>query len=533
MIFFAAAVIGKLFFLQIKNGDFYKALSQGLHASFAETEGERGEIFLSDGKPLAVNIDYPFLYVVPKGIEDAEKTSEALSEVLGLDKNFISEKINQDNFYSVVKKKLTSEEVEAVQKLNLEGVHLDKETGRYYPQETLASQVVGFLGAEGNGQYGVEESFDEVLKGEQEFTGTQKGSDLFLTLDYNVQFEAEKLLEKAKENLKIEKGLIIVADPNSGKIIAMASSPVFNPNTYQEYASKEGFSAFKETATQELFEPGSVFKPITMAGALEEGKITPDTTYVDKGSVKIEGWPKPIYNYDQKVYGEQTMTNVLEKSINTGAVFAEKALGKNLFLKYIEKFGFFQPTGIELQETYSENNEVKTGREINLATAAFGQGIEMTPIQLIRAFSAIANGGKLVKPYIIEKKVQGGVEIKTNPELSDLVISSKTARQVTSMMISVVENGFGKSARIPQYYIAGKTGTAQVTFSALGIDKEGYSQNTIQTFISFFPAFNPKFLVLVKLDNPQAKTAEYSAVPIFHDLADYMIHYYQIPPDYE
>ena len=228
------------------------------------------------------------------------------------------------------------------------------------------------------------------------------------------------------------------------------------------------------------------------------------------------------------------MTNVLEKSINTGAVFAETQLGEAFFLNYIEKFGFFEKTGIDLPEIYSENRVIKNGREINFATASFGQGIEMTPMQLARAYCAIANGGKLIKPYLVEKILENGNLVKEiQLETSLPIISSKTSRQLTAMLVSVIENGYGKSAKIPGYYIAGKTGTAQVAFSNLGINKEGYSEKTIQTFVGFAPAFDPKFLILIKLDNPKAKTAEYSAVPIFHDLAEYIIHYWQIPPDYE
>jgi cell division protein FtsI (penicillin-binding protein 3)/stage V sporulation protein D (sporulation-specific penicillin-binding protein) len=259
-----------------------------------------------------------------------------------------------------------------------------------------------------------------------------------------------------------------------------------------------------------------------MAGALEEGKITPKTTYIDKGIVKIGGYT--IYNYGKKVWGKRTMTEVLEKSINTGAVFVERKLGNNLFLKYIENFGFFEKTGIDLPEIYSENKEFKKGYEINFATASFGQGIEITPIQLVRAYCAIANGGRLVTPYLNSDK---------KPELSKPVISSKTASQLATMLVSVVDNGFAKPAHIPGYYIAGKTGTSQVPFTSLGIKKRGYSEKTWQTFIGFFPAFDPQFLILVKLDNPKTKNSEYSAVPIFHDLAEYIINYYQIPPDYE
>jgi cell division protein FtsI/penicillin-binding protein 2 len=527
---FSLAISGRLFFLQILNRDFYKALSQGLHTPFNETEVERGEIFFRGGEPLAINIDLPFVFASPKKINNFEETAEALSQILSLDKNSVLEQLkkDKDKSYSLLKRKLTQQEVDDLKKLNLGGVYLDEEMVRYYPQENLASQVIGFLGAQGIGQYGLEESFNDILENAKN-AEAKKGPDLTLTIDYNIQFEAEKSLQGAKENLEIESGQIIVIEPNKGEIIALANFPNFNPNQYEKYAQEENLEIFKNSVTQKLFEPGSVFKPITMAAALEEEKITPQTTYVDEGQVKVDGWS--ILNYGQRVYGEQTMTNVLEKSINTGAVFAQKQLGENLFLNYFEKFGFFEPTGIDIRETYPdfENSELRKSREINFATASFGQGIEMTPIQLARAYCAIANGGKLIKPYLVEKILENGTEInEIQPEVSSSIISSKTSRQLTAMLVSVVENGFAKSAKIPGYYIAGKTGTAQVAEGGV------YSPDkSIQTFIGFAPAFDPKFLILIKLDNPKTKTAEYSAVPIFRDLAEYIIHYYQIPQDYE
>ena len=524
---FGAAIISRLIFLQILKGDFYKALSQGLHSSFQKTQIERGEIFLKGGEPLAINIDLPFVFASPRGIEKSEETAEALSQILNLDKNSVLEKLKKDNFYSLLKRKLTQKEVDDLKKSKFEGVYLEEEKVRYYPQETLASQAIGFLGAEGIGQYGLEEFFNDILENAKD-AEAKKGQDLILTIDYNIQFKAEKLLQEAKENLEIESGQIIVIEPISGKILTLAHFPNFNPNQYEKYAKEENLEIFKNSVTQKLFEPGSVFKPMTMAAALEEEKITPQTTYIDEGQVKVDGWKKSIYNYGGKVYGEQTMTNVLEKSINTGAVFVQKQLGENLFLNYFEKFGFFEPTGIDIRETYSENNVIKNGRAINFATASFGQGIEMTSIQLVRAYCAIANGGKLIKPYLVEKILENGTQIEEiQPEVSSSIISSKTARQLTAMLVSVVENGFAKGARIPGYYIAGKTGTAQVAEGGV------YSPDkSIQTFVGFAPAFDPKFLILIKLDNPKAKTAEYSAVPIFHDLAEYIIHYWQIPPDY-
>lgn len=509
IIIFSLILISRLFFLQIFKGNYYRALSFGLHNSFSENMQKRGEIFFQTGEPLALNREYSFVFALPKKISDKEKTIQVLSEILNLDENFISEKLEEQNSFSVIKRKLSSDEVEKLKKIKLDGIFVETETIRYYPQENLASNIIGFVDTEGNGQYGIEGYFDETLK---------QGQDLILTLDYRVQFEAEKLLKKAKEGLEIEGGQIVVAEPTSGKILAMANFPNFNPNSYQDFAKT--LEIFKNPVTQNLFEPGSVFKPMTMAAAIEEGKITPQTTYQDSGEIRINGWI--IRNYDNRVYpGNITMTEVLEKSINTGAVFAQRQIEKSVFFDYLKKFGFFEKAGIDLPEVFSENKELNQMREINFATVSFGQGIAITPIQLVRAYCAIANGGKLVTPYLVEN-IQRKTEIRK-------VISQKTASQLTSMLISVVENGYGKRAKIPGYFVAGKTGTSLQP----KIGQAGYSEKTWQTFVGFFPAFNPKILILVKLDNPKTKTAEYSAVPIFHDLADYIIRLYQIPPDYE
>jgi len=549
---FGATIIGRLIYIQILNRQLYKALALGQQQFSIQVQGERGEIFLKDREnllPLAINKTWPFCYIWPKEIKNKEEVAEKLGSILNLDENEILEKIkNEESLFTPIKSKLTEEEVEKIKELNFGGIYLGKEVLRYYPQESLGSQVIGFLGGEGKGQYGIEGFYDEILtaekgylEGERGLGGNliflnsenlsliQKGADIVLNIDYNIQFVAEKLLESAKEKFEIEKGQIIVIDPHSGKILALANFPNFNPNSYGE----EEMEIFKNGVIQETFEPGSVFKPITMAAGLDVGKITPQTTYIDKGIVEIGGWP--IYNYDQRVHGEQTMTQVLEKSINTGAVFVQQQIGSDIFLKYLQKFIFFEKTGVDLQEeVFSENLEFKKGYEVNFATASYGQGIAITPIQLVRAFCAIANGGRLVKPYVVEKIIDDGKEINIEPEISeDFVISRRTSSQLTAMLVSVVENGFGKAAKIPGYYIAGKTGTALIPYSALKIDKKGYSEKTIQTFVGFVPAFDPQFLILVKLDNPKTKTAEYSATPIFRELAKYIIDYWQIPPDYQ
>ncbi|MCX5712848.1 MAG: penicillin-binding protein 2, partial [Candidatus Omnitrophica bacterium] len=420
--------------------------------------------------------------------------------------------------------------------LNISGLELGEHLVRRYPQETMASQIVGFVGGEGVGQYGLEGNYEDILKGKDTFSanslfsGSFNGSDIYLTIDYNIQSIIEKALEDAKGNLNIESGQIIVMEPVTGKILAEANYPNFNPN---EYSKEKNFNVFQNSAVQKLFEPGSIFKPLTMAAAIDQGKITPDTTYVDTGSATSGKWI--IYNFGKRTYGKKTMTQVLENSINTGAVFAEKQLGNDLFLAYLKKFGLFEPTGIDLQEeAFSQNSELKKGYEVNYMTAAFGQGIETTPIQMLRAYSAIANNGRLVKPYIVEKIVSDGKTDNIDPQVAkEPVIDPKTAAEVTAMMVSVTENGFAKKAKVPGYYIAGKTGTAQISYSAINVNKTGYSDKTWQSFVGFAPAYSPRFLILIKLDNPSASTAEYSAVPIFQSIAKDILDYLEVPPDHE
>ncbi|MBZ9572144.1 penicillin-binding protein 2 [Patescibacteria group bacterium] len=555
ILLFGAAIISKLFFVQILNQDLYKALAQGQQKFFTQIQGKRGEIFLQDRESLyslAVNKTWKFCYASPREIKNKEEIAQNLSEILNLEKDKIFEKItskNEESLFVILKHKLTEEEINHLKEMDLSGIYLDKEELRHYPLESLASHLVGFLGGEGEGQYGVEGFYNDALRGKEGFlegernlggslilfnsenSSIREGSNILLTIDYNIQFMAEKILKEAKEKFEIEEGQIIVMNPNLGKVIALANFPSFDPNQYSEV---ENLGIFKNRTIQELFEPGSVFKPITMAAALDQEKITPHTTYTDPGIIKIGGWP--IYNYERRTYpGEITMTEVLEKSINTGAVFAEHQISHDIFLEYIERFGLFEETGIDLQgEVFSQNTELKKGYEVNFATASFGQGIAITPIQLARAFCAIANGGRLVRPYIVEKIIENNKTTEIQPEIfKDFLISQRTSSQLTAMLVSVVEHGFGKAAKIPRYYIAGKTGTAQIPWSALEIEKKGYSEKTIQTFVGFAPAFNPQFLILIKLNNPITKTAEYSAAPIFRELAKYIIDYWQIPPDYE
>ena len=544
--------LSRLFYLQINRGDYYKAMAQGQQTSLSETEGERGEISFKNGELLAMTEREPYLFLSPEEINDKEKAAEMLSPVIDKSKSALLEMMGKEgSFYEVVLETIAPDKASQVADLELEGVHIGYKTKRYYPQESTASQIIGFINENGEGQYGLEGYYDEDLRGKtvlekretnpysflfkMDEKDSLDGASLSLTIDYNIQFMAEKLLKAGVDKYDAEGGEIIVMDPNTGAIIAMAQDPDFNPNNYKN----EKMDSFQNSCVQKLFEPGSIFKPITMAAALNENAVTPETVFNDKLGYKQFGTYK-VYNYSNKIWGEVTMTKVLEGSINTGVMYAESLIGDKKFYDYLKAYGLFEDTGVDLSgEVSSTNKEIKKALdnkiEVNFGNASFGQGIAMTPLQMIRAFSAAINGGKLMKPYVVEKITKAGQEKEIEPvTVRENIVSQDTSVKLRQMLINVVEKGFGHLAKVSGYWIGGKTGTAQVPYTSLGISKSGYSDYTWQTFMGFAPALDPKFIILIKLNNPTAtKTSEYSAVPIFHDLAKYIIDYWQIPPDYD
>ncbi len=542
-IIFGAAVLAKLFYLQVVKGEYYEALALGQQMSVEDISAQRGDIFFSDAKTiLGQTKTKPVVYISPGKISesDIDLTAKELGLVLEGSEEDIKGQIQQGE---ILRKDITEEQYETLKQKNLKGVYINEVSIRVYPQKEYACHAAGFVNNEGQGQYGIEGYYDSILQGENiskskgsalgiltsVFSGKDsdlqtKGESLQLTIDYNIQYYAQKLLNEAFEQWKMDSGQIIVEEPQTGRILALATYPDFDPNNYSQ---EKNMGVFLNPVLQALFEPGSVFKPFTMAGALEENLVTPETKFTDTGVVNVGG--PAIYNFAKKVWGEQSMVGVLENSINTGAVFVEQKLGKNLFLKYAQKFGFFDKTNIDLAgEVFSSNETLKNGYPRDLATASFGQGIQMTSIQLIRGFSVIANAGKMMRPYVVEKIIYpNGQEKIQEPVLEKQVISEDTASKLSAMMVSVVENGGGRRAKVPNYYIAGKTGTAQIPKPGGGY----YETETIQSFIGFAPAFSPRFVILVRLDNPkQSDAASSCAAPIFGKLAKYIIDLWQIPP---
>jgi len=436
--------------------------------------------------------------------------------------------------------------------LKVPGVGFAIEKLRAYPENEIGSHLMGFVSyvdGEGKGKYGLEEFFNEELFGkygsvksekggasnimivnDREYTPPISGADLILTIDRNVQFIACEKLQAAVKKHGATGGSVIAMNPKTGAIIAMCSVPDFDPNNYKNV---QDISNYNNPALLYQYEPGSVFKVVTMAIAIDQGKVSPATTYKDEGQIMINGWPKPIKNSDYSTHGPHgvvDMNAVLENSLNTGAIFAMKQVGPRVFADYVKNFGFGEKTGIELgaESTGNIGNLLSSKvKEIDAATASFGQGIAVTPLQMIMPYQAIANRGVLMKPYIVKAIVRGTTREEITPKQIRRVISDKTASTMSAMLVNVVELGHSKKAYIDGYYIGGKTGTAQVAVSG------GYStDNYVHTFIGIAPIDEPAFVMLTKIDSPKdVQYAEGSALPLWTEIADFMLKYYQVPKD--
>ncbi|HAU66136.1 MAG: Peptidoglycan glycosyltransferase [Candidatus Uhrbacteria bacterium GW2011_GWF2_39_13] len=559
VVLFASIIILKLGYIQIFQHGFYEALASGQHEFFQKLIPKRGMIYLHDLKdqslvPLAVNQQLASVYADPRQIKDPRHTSEALGTLFGYTQEQVEaleKRLNQpEDPYEPIAKEVDDKMLEKISALKLEGVHSIPESVRLYPEPEMSGHLLGFLGTNEDGsvsgKYGIEGYFDKELSGtqgyllserdiagrliavaEREYEPSQDGVDIVLTLDRTIQYKACSVLQKAVLKHGAEGGSVVIVEPFSGKILAMCGAPDYNPNAYNEVDS---IRIFNNPVLFNAYEPGSIFKPLTMAAAVDVGAVTPKTTYIDTGSVMVEGWYKPIGNAEGKVYGESDMTKVLEESINTGMIFSMRAMGQETFVDYVKAFGFGKTTGIEIEtEVPGTIDALDFDSEIYAATASFGQGITVTPLQIVMAYAAIANGGVLKQPIIVDeiRHPDGLVEKRATKDIVQ-VIDPKSARTVAAMLVSVIEHGHGKKAAVPGYYIAGKTGTAQVARK----DGIGYDQdNTIGSFAGFGPVENPRFAMVVRIDNPQGVVwAESTAAPLFGELAEFLLQYFEVPP---
>lgn len=550
----AAAIVLRLYSLQVLAHEYYRELAANQHKIFEDLIPKRGEIFAKDGSgfyPVAVNRELSLVYAVPREIEDAGAVARELAIILQIDERELEEKLDQPNsWYAVIKHKVEDGKKEEIRSKKFKGIYASPEPERFYPAGNFASQTIGFVGSDGEkttGRYGLEAYWNEELEGragsleqerdtggrwisigEKNLLPAQNGADLYLTIDHTIQYRAEMAIKKSIEKYQADRGSIVVIDPATGGVLAMASAPDFNPNDFSEI---EDISVFANPAVSDNYECGSIFKAVTMAAGVDAGAVTPDTTYTDTGAVNEAGYT--IKNSDGKANGVQTMTQVLEKSLNTGVIFVEKELGNLQFLEYVKNFGFGTRTGIDtIGEAGGNISGLKEMRNINAFTASFGQGLSVTPIQFANAIATIANGGKLMKPRLVDKIVfSDGREEIIAPEETRNVISKEAGLDLARMMVSVVQNGHGKKAGVPGYLVAGKTGTAQVPKKGGGGYEDGQH---IGSFAGFAPAYDPKFAMLVKLDNPKnVEWAESSAAPTFGEMAKFLLEYFSVEPTEE
>ena len=545
-------LLWQLYRIQVRDHTLWSDQAKKQRLSTFDLKAERGEIFLHDNGepyPLAVNREYMAAYVVPREVQDAKEVARELSAILGKDESEILLKLSDPTDpFEMIKRRLSDDEVGRIRTLSLKGVSLLPEKYRYYPAGSLASHVVGFagLGEQGGaGGYGVEASFDSELKGKPARVHEERdaggrwislsnsrsdvpdhGDILTLTIDRVIQHETEKVVQEYREKHGADSMTALVMDPITGKILAMANAPDFDPN---KYAETEDYGLFLNPAVSSTYEPGSIMKPIAMAIGIDEKKVSPTTEYVDTGSVTESGYT--VKNSEEKVYGRSTMTRVLEDSINTGMIFVERSVGHKVFAERLRRFGFGEKTGVKLPAESGGDlhnlNDFRIG--IQFYTAAYGQGITVTPLQMVSAYAALANGGILMRPQIVESigHADGEVEM-IQPEEIRRVISKETSEAIGHMLRSVVVNGHGKRADVPGYEVVGKTGTAQVAKTDGGGYEEG---KTIGSFAGYAPRENPRFVVLIKVDNPKdVQWAESSAAPAFSQLMRFLLEYARIEP---
>lgn len=537
----------RLFYWQIVRSDELKIIGQTQSTDQLILSGKRGEILSSDSYPLATNRTSYLLYANPKLMRNKKAAVEILSQILEVSSASVSSELEKNLFWVRIKSGLNEDKKSEIEKLGIKGFGFEEESKRFYPEASMAGHLIGFVGKNKEGKdigyFGLEGFYNNLLEGRdgrlyivKDALGTPvlttvreekkiDGRSLVLTVDRTIQYITERRLREGIERYKADGGSIAIMDPSTGGILAMAGSPSFQPANYFEY--DEG--TFKNPAISSLYEPGSTFKVLVMSAALDTDTVEPDTRCnICSGPITIGDYT--IRTWNNKYHPFTTMTEVIVNSDNTGMVYVSQKLGLKNLLFYLKKFGLGETREIDLQgEIGASIRDEDSWYPIDLATAGFGQGIPVTPVQLLTAVSSIANDGRLMKPYVVSKIVtSGGKEIRIKPKEVRQVIKESTARAMTWMMVKAIEEGEAKWTKIEGYRIAGKTGTAQIPIAG-HYDPE----RTIASFVGFFPADKPKISMLVILNNP--KTSPYgseTAAPIFFKIARDLINYYNIPPSH-
>ncbi len=539
------AVAARAFQLQILQGEKLKRLGERQHLKEWIVLPKRGTILDRAGEPLALSLEVQSVYARPRRIKEPEAAARSLAQALGVRPVELQQKLKTEKPFVWLKRQISPKEAERIRALNIEGVGMSFEPNRYYPQGQVAGQVVGFVSRDSQGLEGVELYYDNYIRGESgspvierdalgrrvlaqgvEEIQIPPGADIHLTIDTSIQHLAEKQLEAAVTKYRAKAGIAIVVEPFSGEVLALANYPFFNPNNFARQSSQQ----WRNRAVTDSFEPGSTFKTVLAAAALDEGAVgKEDLFYCEFGKYPFAG--RTIH--DTHEYGWLPFYRIIQYSSNIGVTKVAEKLKKERYFKYIDRFGFGRRTGIDMPgEATGMARSPDSWSPIDLATHAFGQGIAVTPIQLVMAYGAVANGGFLMRPFVVRRVVapDGELLVANQPHVVRRVVSEKTAHLLTSILKGAVsDGGTGLMASVEGFEVAGKTGTAQKP----DLTRGGYSaKKRVASFVGFVPADDPRLVLLVIVDEPEGNVyGGVVAAPAFRNIARGALRHLGAVPD--
>ena len=549
---FAVVLAGKLYLVQVVHGEQYSDRADQQYVRPNYNLYNRGDIQFrgkDGGLVPAATLKTGFTVAInPEEMDQPNRVYEKLSEHLELDReSFLQQANRSDDPYEEIAKRVDAATANALQERAIASVNVYKQKWRYYPGDTMAARTIGFVAYKGDeraGRYGLERFYNDVLERDNDqlyvnffaevfsnikdtlFTNAKRQGDVITGLEPNAQAFLQRRLADLNETWESKLSGGIVMDPETGRILAMATEPGFNPNELSDVSSS---AVFSNPLVENVYEMGSIIKPITMAIGLDTGAVTPETTYTDTGSLTLNG--ETIRNYDGEARGKVAMQEVLNQSLNTGAAFVAMETGQQTFADRMRAFGVGEKTGIDLpNEATGIISNLKSPREIELATASFGQGIAMSPIATVRALAALANGGRLVTPHVAtEIRYELGGTKSVAPDTGARVLASSTSETITRMLVDVVDEALKNGdVAMENYSIAAKTGTAQVAKEAA---RGYYRDRFLHSFFGYAPAYQPRFLVFLYTTEPGAKYASQTLTEPFMDITKFLINYYEVPPD--
>jgi stage V sporulation protein D (sporulation-specific penicillin-binding protein) len=550
--FIAIILLGRLYFVQIMHGKDFSNDADRQYTSAGQDLYNRGSIILNDknGIPFSgATLRSGFtLAISPKTLKDPADAYQKLSSVLDIDQDLFFLRANKkDDPYEEIAKHLSSTTAQMIKNLDIDGVNLYKDRWRFYPGESLAAQTlgfVGFIGDEFSGRYGLERYYNDILEHNNDgiyinffaeifaninsavFKKGNRSGDITISIEPSVELFLEEKLKEINEEWNSKQTAGVIINPQNGEIYAMGIYPNFNINEFQK---EEKVSVFSNSIVENVYEMGSIIKPLTMAAGIDSGAITATTTYYDEGYIKLNGYT--ISNYDGKGRGRVPMQEILSQSLNTGAAFIAGKVGNKRFADYMLSFGIGDETGIDLpNESAGLVSNLKSTRDIEYATASFGQGIAMTPINTVRALSVLANGGKLITPHLVKKiKYTSGLS-KTITFADERVLKEESSEEVTRMLVKVVDDALlDGTVKFDNYSVAAKTGTAQIADSKNG---GYYNDRFLHSFFGYFPAYDAKYLIFLYTVEPkEVRYASQTLTQPFIDIVKFLINYYEVPPD--